>query len=893
MSLRRYLHRREWDEERARELEAHLAIEIDDNLARGMTPQEARRQAYLKLGNPTAIREEIWKMNSLVSLEDLGRDIRYAFRQLVQNPGFAVTAIVTLALGIGVNTAIFSMVNGLVFSSLHVEQESRVREIGFRQKAQSWQPSLSVAEYQQLSDATKGVFSSVFASEVGLDGVSMEGSKPDRAFTQYVTGNYFEGLGVRPVLGRFFAPSEGLTPGADPYVVLSYAYWKQHFAADANIVGRKIALDGQPMTVIGVVPQNFRGLSSILEVQAYIPLAMIVPIENQPVTDFNKQTNRELQVYGRVQAGVSTAQANAALALAARQLAAAHPADEKDAELRSFSLQAGRLAGGLDQDGTFGTASLLFTGLASLVLLLACVNVANLLLVRATVREREMVIRSALGAQRFRLIRQMLTESLLLALFGGIAGVVLGMAGSSLLSSINLQSDLPLHFDFGFDWHVSVFSIASAILAGLFVGIVPAIRMGRANLSLILREGGRGIAGRGHKFRDALVTIQVAAALLLLVVAGLFTHTLSRSEHANLGFDPNHVLTMMVDPSEIGYDLSKSEHFYRDLMPRLRALPGVASATLAQSIPMGLVNAGSTDTVIIAGYTPPPGESAPQINLNMVGTDYFRTLSIPVVEGRAFSETDDDKGLRVAIVSKAMAEKYWPHEDVIGRRFSMGGDPGRPLQIVGVVGDARYSNLAGTDRPASFYVPYFQHSQLNSLQALEVRTAGNPETMITAVEGAIHGVAPALPVFEVKTLHQALYSPNGLLLFEVVAGLAGVVGTLGLVLAVVGVYGVLSYAVSQRTSEIGVRMALGAQRSDILRMVYRQGLWIVGIGLVVGLAASFGAAHVMRSLIAVSTTDPETFITIPLVLAAIALLACYIPARRATRTEPMEALRTQ
>jgi macrolide transport system ATP-binding/permease protein len=892
MRLRRFLRRRQWDEERARELEVHIQLEIDDNLARGMAPQEARRRACLKLGNPTAIREEIWKMNSLVSLEELGRDLRYALRQLLRSPGFALIAVVTLALGIGVNTAIFSMANGLVFSSLHVEQPSQVRQIASRLKGQPWGPQLSYAEYQQIQGATKRVFSSLIADQFGLDGLTVEGSKPDRAFTDYVTGNYFDVLGVKPMLGRFFHPSEGVTPGADPYVVLSYAYWKQHFAADPNIVGRRIALDGRPMTIIGVAPQSYRGLSSILDGQAYLPLAMIVPVENEPLADFNKQANRQLHIYGRLQPGVTPKQADAALALAAGQLAAAHPAEERNTELHGFSLEAGRLTGGIDDDNSFNTVSAIFLGLASLVLLLACVNVANLLLVRATVREREMVIRSALGAQRFRLIRQMLTESLLLALLGGVGGILLGKLGSGLLASVNIESDLPIHFDFSFDWHVLIFSLVAAALAGLFVGSVPAIRLARANLNLILREGGRGIAGRNHRFRDALVTIQVAAALLLLVVAGLFTRSLSQNEHTNLGFDPSHVLSMMIDPSEIGYTTTQSAQFYRDLMPRLRALPGIVAATTAQSIPMGLIDNGS-DSVTIDGYTPPAGQSQPQINNNLIGTDYFRTLSIPLLEGRAFNDADNDKGAAVAIVSKAMAEKYWPHQDPIGRSFTMGADPTHPLRIVGVAGDARYGSLAGTGAPSFFYVPYFQHAELNTLEAIELRTLGDPAAITPEVERVIHGMAPALPIFEVKTLHQALYSPNGLLLYEVVAALAGVMGTLGLILAVVGVYGVLSYAVSQKTGEIGVRMALGAQRSDILRMVFVHGLWIVGIGLAVGLGASLGAARLLRSMITVSAVDPATFVVVPALLAAIALLACWIPARRATRTEPMEALRVQ
>ena len=890
MSLRKFFRRRQWDEERRRELEVHLAHEIDDNQARGMSPQEARRQAYIKFGNPTAIREEIWKMNSLVSLEDLGRDLRYAFRQLWHNPGFAAIAIVTLALGIGVNTAIFSMVNGLIFSSLHVQNENRVLEIGFRQQGASWQADLSLPEEQALAVQTKSVFSEVFGDQYGLDGLSMEGSKPDRTFTDYVTGNYFEALGVQPLLGRLFRPTEGVTPGADPYVVLSYAYWKQHFASDPNIVGRQIALDGVPVTIIGVAPASYRGLSSILDVQAYVPLAMIVPIENTPLTDFNKQANRNMHIYGRLQPGITPRQADAALMVAARDLAAAHPRDEKDAGLRAFSLAAGRNTGGLDSDHTVETVSAIFLGLAGLVLLLACVNVANLLLVRATVREREMVIRSALGAQRFRLIRQMLTESLLLALFGGMGGIVLGLAGSYLLSSVNLQTDLPISFDFGFDWHVFAFSAVIALLAGAVVGIVPAVRLARANLNLILREGGRGIAGRGHKFRDGLVTIQMGAALMLLIIAGLFTRSLSQSEHADLGFNPDHVLTMMVDPGEIGYNDARSLDFYKTLLPHMRSLPGIVSATTAQSIPMGMIDNGS-DTVTIDGYTPPPGQAPPSIGYNVVGTEYFQTLRIPLLAGRDFNDADNEKGLHVAIVSQAMADKYWPHQNPIGRRIQFSFDP-TPMQVVGVAANVHYGTIAGA-APAYFYAPFQQHYQQNSLEALEFRTQGDPAAMAPEIERAIHSMTPGLPLFETKTLQQALYSPNGLLLYQIISVLAGVMGTLGLILAVVGVYGVLSYVVSQKTGEIGVRMALGAQRGDILRMVYKQGLWIVGIGLAVGLAASFGVARLLHSMIVVSAADPVTYISVPALLAAIALLACYIPARRAMRTEPSEALRTQ
>jgi predicted permease len=824
-------------------------------------------------------------------MTNLFSDLRYALRQLRRSPGFAAIAIFTLALGIGVNTAIFSVVNGLLFRSLHIRQESRVVEIAFQQKGTNWQTQFSLPEYRDLHDQTKNVFSDVIADQLGIDGLSMQGSRPDRAMTDYVTGNFFSVLGVRPLLGRFFLPSEGETPGTDPVMVLSYAYWTQHFAGDPHIIGRKVSLNGHPITIVGVAPREYHGLFAILGVQAYLPLSMVVTIENEPVDMLNQWTNRALFVYGRLQPGITTHQANATLAVVAHRFAAEQPGTEKDAALRTFPLYLGR-NGSLDSQNTIGLVSVLFLGLAGLVLLLACVNVVNLLLVRASVREREMVIRSALGAQRSRLIRQMLTESVLLAFFGGAAGIGLGLWGSSLLGSINFHTDLPLYFNFGIDWHVFAFSAAVALLAGVIVGIIPALRLSSANLNLILREGGRGIASSGSHFRDALVVLQVASALMLLIIAGLFTRSLSHVEHTNLGFNPSHALTLTMDPSEIGYNDPQSRDFYKNLLQRVRTLPGVVSAAVATSVPMSTINNGSSDTLTINGYQPPPGQPVPTALYNIITPDYFHTMRIRLLAGRSFTDFDDEKNLYVTIVSQSMANKIWPNQDPIGKQFKMNSDPAHTLQVVGVADDARYQNITGAIAPL-FYVPFLQHYLQNSLETLELRTAGDPSAMIPQVERTIHTMTPDLPVFEVKTLHEALYTPNGLLIFQVPAALATVMGTLGLLLAIVGVYGMLSYVVSRKTNEIGVRMALGAQPADILKMIYKQGLWIVGIGLAVGLAATIAVAHVLRSFIVVSATDPITYLSVSATLLTVALVACYIPARRAMHVDPMQALRSE
>jgi predicted permease len=823
-------------------------------------------------------------------MTNLLNDLRYALRQLRRSPGFAFTAVLTLALGIGVNTAIFSIINRLLFSSRDIQQENRLVALAYQQKGTPWEGDFSLNEYRDLRNQTRNVFSSVTGEQLGLDGLTMPGSKADRIFTDYVTGNYFQTLGVQPFLGRFFLPTEGEVAGADPVMVLSYGYWQKHFAGDPHIIGRHVFLDGHPITVIGVAPSQYRGVDPILALQGYLPLGMLATIEKTPLDLVDKRSSRNISVYGRLQPGVTMQQANATLAVVANRFSSEHPRTEKDAKLRAFPFQITRT--GFDVQVTIGILSGLFLGLAGLVLLLACVNVANLLLVRASVREREMVIRSALGAQRSRLIRQMLTESLLLATFGGAAGIALGVWGSSLLSSINLHTDMPLYFHFGFDWHVFAFSAAIALVAGAIVGVVPALRLSRANLNLMLREGGRSVTAGGNKFRDALVTLQVGTALMLLIVAGLFTRSLSQASHTHLGFNPSHVLTLTMDPSEMGYGDTQTRDFYASMLQRVRTLPGVVSATTASSAPMGLMNSGGFDTVTVPGFQTQAGQAAPSAGYSLIATDYFRTLQIPLLQGRSFADSDDARSLYVAIVSKAMAKKFWPNQNPIGKQFTMASDPKHPVQIVGVANDARYEGITGAIGPF-FYLPFRQHFVQNSLQTLELRTAGDPAAMIPEVERTIRAMAPALPVFEVKTLHQGLYSVNGLLLYQISATLAGVMGALGLLLAIVGVYGVLSYVVSRKTNEIGIRIALGAQHSDILKMVYRQGLRIVGLGLAIGLAASLGAAHLMHSFIVVSATDPATYFGVSAILVAIALLACYIPARRAMRIDPMQALREE
>ena len=513
----------------------------------------------------------------------------------------------------------------------------------------------------------------------------------------------------------------------------------------------------------------------------------------------------------------------------------------------------------------------LFLVLAALVLLLACMNVANILLVRATMRQREMAIRAALGASRGRLIRQLLTESILLAFFGGVGGLLLGEWASGAVASLLPDSKLPVSLDFTFDWRVFAYALAAALLAGTLVGLWPALRAGGADVNGVLHGGGRSdTAGVGrHRVRSVLVVAQVGGSLVLLIVAGLFVHSLLRAQHAYLGFDPDHVLNVTLDPKEVGYNDARTKSFYRDLEARVRALPGVQAASSAFSVPMGTVNDGSS--IYIEGRALPPGQQPPVVVYNHVDPPYFDTMRVPLLRGRAFRENDDEKAPLVAIVNQSMAHKFWPNEDPLGRRFSLKSATGPFVEIVGVTGDGKYVFI-GWDKEAYFYVPQAQN--FTAYRTVQVRSSVPPQTLIAQVQSEVRSLDSTMPISDVRTMRESLSGGNGFFIFKVGAILAAALGILGLTLAVVGVYGVVSFAASQRTHEIGIRMALGAERRHILWMVLRQGLVMVMGGVLSGVLLAWLLTRSMATLlVGVSPTDAITFVTATLLLSGIGLWA--------------------
>ena len=671
-------------------------------------------------------------------------------------------------------------------------------------------------------------------------------------------------------------------------VVLGHAYWARRFNRDPTVAGRRVIVNGQPFTIAGVVPESFQGVYALVEFDAYLPLSML------PAAEYNdmvvKRDQHTLHVLGRLTPGVSRTQAQAAIDVQAKQLEAKYPDSNKTVRARIIPERQARPEAN-SADSTPAVAGI-FLALVALVLLVACVNVINLLMVRATVRQRELAVRAALGAARRRLIRQLLTESLLLAVFGGIAGAILGRWSIVALSQIQLPGDLPFRFDFSFDWRVFGYIAAVALSAGVAVGMLPALRASKTELNSVLREGGRSASdgGRRQRMRSLLVIGQVAISLVLLVAAGLFVRSAMNAASIDLGFDPSHVLNASVDVAQQGYDEARGRVFFDELLQRAQQLPGIESASLAYSVPLGYYSVAAY--LDIEGQPPSEKTRKPFGGYNVVGPEYLRTMRLRIVKGRFIESQDNERARPIAVISEYMANRFWPKQEAIGRRFkSTDLVRDRWIEVVGVVHDGKQNGLFADPR-AYFYVPLAQNYR--SLRVLQLRASGDPTQLAAAVQREIRVLDPDLPVFDVTTMQRMLDGPNGFLLLRMGALFGGTMGLLGLMLALVGIYGVVSYAASQRTQEIGVRMALGAARGDILRLVLGRGLILVGVGVVVGLVAAASVSRLVSNLLfGISAIDPVTFVFVPLALAAMALVASYVPAFRATRIDPAAALRSE
>jgi predicted permease len=803
---------------------------------------------------------------------------------LVSRPGFTAVAVITLALGIGANSAIFSVVNGLIFRPLPVPEAGRLVALTETEEGVPFPHGLShpnFLDYRALDEVFEdaSVFSPVFLS------MSVEGTAPTRVIPLIVSPGYFEMLGLRAAQGRTFQPEDVDGAGADSVIVLSHSAWQRHFAGDPSVIGQSVRLNDQPVTILGVTPEEFHGTIANMEVDGYLPVGGMELLDPTFKEYLEDRSADGFRVIARLQPGVSLPEARAAVTVQSSRLAREYPEANRGQTVLVHPEPLARMEPAAV--GFMPPLAMVFMGLVSLVLIIACANVANLMLARGMSREKEMAIRLALGAGRGQVMRQLVVESLLLALVGGAAALMIAQWAVNALSSFTIATDLPMRLDFSLDRNVLLFTLAVALLTGLITGLLPGLRAGRTELVGALKEGGRdtGSASGRHRLRNGLVVAQITVSVALLVCAGLFVRTARNATDIDMGFELPNRLMLTFDMGLAGYDEEQGRAFHKDLVARVRALPGVVSAATGQYVPVGFMN--EPVTLHIQGQVESPNEPPKQSLFNVVTPDFFRTLGTPVLEGRGFTVDDHSEGRPVAIVNQALADAYWPGEESLGQRVSVEGPEGPFLEVVGVVKTARYTLPAESPIPM-VYRPYAQSYRPS--QVLFVHSEGDPLGLLPAIRSQIQALDPAMPLFDVRTLETHIREGKGRM-FDLAATIVGLFGLIGAILASVGLYGVTAYAVSQRRHEIGVRMSLGARPEQILSMVLRHSVILTTIGVGLGLLiAALATRFFANLLVGVSPTDPLTFGGVALVLVGVALVASAVPARQASRVDPMMAL---
>jgi predicted permease len=816
-------------------------------------------------------------MNSLI------KDVRYAIRGLIKRPGFVAIAVVTLALGIGANTAIFSLVNTVLLRTLPVDRPGEIVSVAVRGKDDSMS-AFSYPNYKDFRDRNE-VLSGLLVYRFAPLSLS-RGGVNERIWGYEVSGNYFDVLKVTAIKGRTFLPEEDQTPLSHPVIVLSYDAWQKRFGGDENIVGREVLINNHQFQVIGIAPEGFKGTEFVYSPEIWMPTAMIEWGE-PGATWLDERGTKNFFGVGRLKTGVSASQAEASLNLLSQQLAKEYPDTNEGQSIRldapGFILP--------DLRGAVVSFTWVMMAAVGLVLLVTCTNLAGLMLARATDRRKEIAIRLAMGANRFRLIRQLLTESVLLSLLGGVAGLLLAFWILRVLLALKPPIDFPLALDVSVDWRVLLFSLGVSLAAGVLFGLAPALQATRPNLVGTLKDtAAQGGAAR-TRLRSVLVVGQISISLVVLIGAGLVVRSLQQLQTMNPGFDPNNALTMSFDLGLQGYDEARGQQFYKQLTERVRALPGVESAAVGSYIPLSLNY--NSQNVFVEGKPAERGENAPTAMNATVGPDYFKTMATTIVQGREFTDQDQDNTEKIAVVNETFVRRLMPElQDsaaAVGKRFSFSGAGGPFRRIVGVAKDGKYFNIA--EDPRSFvWTPVSQ--SYSSSGILLVRTKGNPEGLLSPVRGQIQALDSKLPVFDVNTL--SMHMRLALFPARVAATVLGVFGLVALMLAAIGVYGITSYAVAQRTHEIGIRLALGAQLGDVLRLVLGHGLKLTIIGAGIGLLGAYVTTRAIASVLyGVSATDPLTFGFVSLLLIGVALFACYVPARRATKVEPLIALRNE
>ena len=861
------------------ELQTHLALLIERNIARGMSAEEARRTAKISLGSAIQIRESVRDDRGLPLLETLWQDVRYALRILRKSPAFTAVAVLTLALGIGANTAIFSVVDAVLLKPLPYANPNQLVRISLDQPKQDLTGGGFSYPYFSACRKQTDVFSQMAGNvfhQLTLTGAG----EPTEVDTSIVTPEVFSMLQAKPLIGRTFISKDG-EQGAAPVVVVSENLWRSRFGADPNLLGRSITLDKRAFTVIGVMPAGFHFPTRMTD-----PDEVWIPLVQDPLFGpwMNRQGGHWLRVTARLKAGVSIAQAQAALAPISARLSKEDPADNSGWTMRVEPLQTAVV-------GDSRTPLLILLGAVALVLLIACANLANLLLSRATSRAKELAVRMALGASRVRIARQLLTESVLLGLLGGIAGILLAYWGVSALLAL-IPGGLPRADTIHVDGWVLLFALALSLAAGLFFGLAPALLAGGSAFQSTLKESSMrsGESAARRRARGFLVSAQVSLALILLVGAGLLLRSFEALSSVNPGFDSRHVVMANIALPRFQYaQPAQWEAFGRESLDKIQSLPGMSDSALAVPVPMvdGFINLAFG----VAGAPPLPPGVFRLADYASVSPNYFHVMQIPLLRGRLFSAQDSLSAPRVAIISEALARQYFPNEDPLGQTMKFGFPPDGaiPRQIVGIVGDVR--DVAFNKKPGPMmYAPFAQAPFWG--EDVVVRSSLSTSAVAAGIRQATHAIDKDLPVTNILSLPDALTADPSVAQPRFRAFLLGLFSGIALLLAAVGIFGVISYSVARRTHELGIRLALGAQPNAILGMVLRETLALVLIGIAVGLPCAFAASQLVTHLLfSVKSYDPITLILVPLVLLAVGALAGCIPARRAMRVDPMIALR--
>jgi macrolide transport system ATP-binding/permease protein len=872
--------RRRLDEDFDEELRSHLEMAVERNLSRGMNGEEARRAALADLGGIEQTKEIYRDQRGVPMVENFVQDLRFGLRMLRRSPGFSLLAILCLTLGIGANAAVFSWIEGILFRPypLVAHQERLVALAGTARGEAghtgiSWPDLLDLQKHCTLVDSF--IVTKIMGTTLSL------GDRAERTIGSIVSANYFDAIGVHPILGRGFAPGEDVGSNAHPVTVIGYQLWQSRFKGDPGIIGKTQRLNGIEHTIVGVAPEGFLGTFVGWGMQFWVPASMEETFEGGGYK-LEDRGARWIEAYVRLKPGVTLGQAQQEMSAVATRLESDFPVTNRGRGIKLWPLWQTPF----NNAGTLLPTLGIMLAVVVFVLLIACANVGNLLLVRAFARRHEMTVRVAVGANRSRLLQQLLTEGLILSGVAATSGLLFAhWCRHALVLLFPARGGVAMTLPGEIDWRVLALSAGVCLVSTLLLGLVPAIQTGKIDLAGALKSEMSGVVGGGQGkswLRSSLVVLQVSLSFLLLVGAGLLMQSLQRIRNLDPGFSTRGVLVTAVDLRGAGYDAQRAKTFDDELIERVQALPGVESAALARVTPLGYGNFSSS-AIAVDGYQPPP-EEQPTVEYNQVGHGYFVTLGIPLVSGREFTRADNETGALVAVVNDVMAAQYWRGDDPVGKRLQV---KGQWLQVVGVAKVSKYQSVRENPKPF-FYVPLRQDFSVGA--SLNLRTRMPAETMATELAREVHALDANLAPYEVISLQEEMdrsTSPQ-----RVAVTLLGILGGLALLLATVGLYAVMSYTISQSTREFGLRMALGAGASTLLRQVMSHGLALTAVGVLVGAAAALGLTRLLGNLLyKVSPRDPVAFGSALVVMTIASVAACFLPAWRATRTDPARALR--